>query len=71
MPASDEDAEHTIGRAATRKPTLDHNIVYLAGTNLKLRSFYAHEMNPLGFGEGRGCRSGRPWKSWGGTYCES
>jgi hypothetical protein len=36
MPASDEDAEHIIGRAATRRPILDHNMVYLAGENLKL-----------------------------------
>jgi hypothetical protein len=26
-----------IGRTATRRPTLDHNIVYVAGENLKLR----------------------------------
>jgi len=28
-------------------------------------------VNPLGGGEERGWRSGGPWKSWGGTYCES
>jgi len=28
MPASDEDPEHTNGRPATRRPTLDHNMVY-------------------------------------------
>ena len=39
MPACDEDAEHTIGRPATRRPTLDHNMVYVTGKNLKLPSF--------------------------------
>jgi hypothetical protein len=43
IPTSDEDAEYTIGRATTRRPTLDHNIIYVAGKNLKLRPFYAHE----------------------------
>jgi hypothetical protein len=38
MPASDEDTEHTIGCAATRRPTLD-NMVYEAGENLKLCLF--------------------------------
>jgi len=41
MPASDEDAEHTIRRAMNRRPTLDHNMVYVPGKNLKLRLFYA------------------------------
>ena len=40
MPASDEDAEHTIRRAMNRRPTLDHNMVYVPGKNLKLRLFY-------------------------------
>jgi hypothetical protein len=41
----DEDAEHTIGCAATvRRQTLDHNIRYEAGENLKLHPFYAHEI---------------------------
>jgi hypothetical protein len=44
MPASDEGVEHTIGRAAAHRPTLDHNIIYVAGENLKLRPFYAHAM---------------------------
>jgi hypothetical protein len=48
MPASDEDAEHTIGRAAAHRPTLDHNIIYVAGENLKLRPFYAHEIGQKG-----------------------
>ena len=43
MPASDEDAEHTIRRAMNRRPTLDHNMVYVPGKNLKLRPFYAHK----------------------------
>ena len=43
MPASDEDPEHTNGRPATRRPTLDHNMVYVPGKNLKLRPFYAHQ----------------------------
>ena len=34
---SSEDAEHTIGRAVTRAPTLHRNIVYVAGENLKFR----------------------------------
>jgi hypothetical protein len=28
-------------------------------------------MSPLGGGEGRECRGGGAWKSWGGTCCES
>jgi hypothetical protein len=44
MPACDEDAEHTIGRAATRRPTLDHNMVCVVGEILKSRPFYAHEI---------------------------
>ena len=43
MPASDEDAEHTIGRTVTRRPTVNHNMVYVACENLKLRPFYRHE----------------------------
>ena len=43
MPASDEDPEHTNGRAATHGPTLDHNMVYVPGKNPKLRPFYAHQ----------------------------
>ena len=43
MPACDEDAEHTIRHAATRRPTLDHNMAYVPGKNLKLRLFYAHK----------------------------
>ena len=41
MPASDEDPELTNGRAATREPTLDHNMVYVPTKNIKLRPFYA------------------------------
>jgi hypothetical protein len=36
MPASDKDAGHTIGCAATRRPTMDHNMVYVVGEKLKL-----------------------------------
>jgi hypothetical protein len=36
MQASDEDSEHTIGRTATRRPSLDHNMVYETGEKLKL-----------------------------------
>jgi hypothetical protein len=43
MPACDEDAERTIGRDVTRRPTLDHNMVHVAGKNLKLHPFYSHE----------------------------
>ena len=43
MPASDEDPQHTNGRAATRGPTLDHNMVYVPAKNLKLRPYYAHQ----------------------------
>ena len=38
MPACDEDAERTIARAATRRPTLDHNTIHVAVKHLKLRS---------------------------------
>ena len=51
MPASDEDAEHTIGRAVTRRPSLDPNMVlYLAvaGENLELRPFFADEIGAKG-----------------------
>jgi hypothetical protein len=44
-PASDEAAERTIGRAATSRPTLDHNMVYLASENFKFRLFYASEIS--------------------------
>ena len=40
MPACDEDAEHTIRHAMNRRPTLDHNMVYVPCKNLKLRLFY-------------------------------
>ena len=30
MPSCDEHAEHTIGRAATWRQTLDHNMTYVA-----------------------------------------
>ena len=39
LPTSDEDPEHTNGRPASRRPTLDHNMVYVPGKNLKLRPF--------------------------------
>jgi hypothetical protein len=48
IPTSDEDAEHTIRRAAALRPTLDHTIIYVAGKNLKLRPFYAHEIGQKG-----------------------
>jgi len=48
MSASDEDPEHTNGRPATRRPTLDHNMVYVPGKNLKLRPFYAHKKGAKG-----------------------
>ncbi len=44
MPACDEDAEHTFGCAATRRPTLDHKMAYVAGEILQLLPFYAHEI---------------------------
>ena len=44
MPASDEDAVYTNGRAASRGPTLDHNMVCVPTMNLKLRPFYRHEL---------------------------
>ena len=49
MPASDEDPEHTNGRAATRRPTLDHNMVYVPGKNLKLRPLL-HSQKKVGKG---------------------
>jgi hypothetical protein len=39
MPASDEDPEHTNGRLATRRPTLDDHMVYVPDKSLKLRPF--------------------------------
>jgi hypothetical protein len=48
MPASDDDAEHTIGRTVTRRPTVNHNMVYVACENLKLRPFYRHETGVSG-----------------------
>jgi hypothetical protein len=42
-PASDGDPEYTNGHATTRRPTLDHNMVYVPGKNPKLRPFYAHK----------------------------
>ena len=48
MSASDEDPEHTNGRPATRRPTLDHNMVYVPGKNLKLRPIYAHKKGAKG-----------------------
>jgi hypothetical protein len=44
MQACIEDAEHANGRATTRRPTLDHNMVYVAGKNLKLHPFYSYEL---------------------------
>jgi|LauGreDrversion2_3_1035106.scaffolds.fasta_scaffold652021_1 hypothetical protein len=44
MPACDEDAERTIARAETSRPTLDHKMVYVAGKNLKQCAFYRHEL---------------------------
>jgi hypothetical protein len=35
VPACDGDTELTIGRAETRRPTLDHYMVYVAGKKLK------------------------------------
>ena len=49
MPASDEDPEHTNGRAATRRPTLDHNMVYVPTKNIKLRPFYARSKRHRNF----------------------
>ena len=46
--ASDEDAEHTIGRATICRPTLDHNMVCVACAILKLRPFYTHEKGHKG-----------------------
>jgi hypothetical protein len=42
MSACDEDAEHTIRRAMNRRPTLDHNMVNVAGKHSHLRLFDAH-----------------------------
>ena len=42
--SSNEDAEHTIGCSETRRPTLNQNMVYVPGKNLKLRPFYRHEL---------------------------
>ena len=44
MPASDEDAERTIRRAAARRLTLDYIMVYVAGEILMLGPFYGHEI---------------------------
>jgi hypothetical protein len=44
MPACDEDAKRTIRHAMNRRPTLDHNMVYVQGKNLKLHPFYRHEL---------------------------
>ena len=49
MPALDEDPEHTNGRPATRRPTLDHNMVYVPGKNLKLRPLL-HSQKKVGKG---------------------
>jgi hypothetical protein len=39
MPASDDgDAEHTIGRAATLRPTLDHNKQTVAWCGVRARA---------------------------------
>ncbi len=35
--SSNEDAEHTIGCSETRRPTLNQNMVYVPGKNLKVR----------------------------------
>ena len=40
--SSNEDAEHTIGCSETRRPTLNQNMEYVPGKNLKLRPYYAH-----------------------------
>ena len=42
MSACDEDAEHTIRRALNRRPTLDHNMVNVAGKHSHLRLFDTH-----------------------------
>ena len=41
--ASDEDAEHTMGCVVSKRPTLDHNVVCVAGKNLMFCSVYVHE----------------------------
>jgi hypothetical protein len=43
MPVSDEDPEHTNRRPATRRPPLDHTMVYVPGKNLNLRPFGADQ----------------------------
>ena len=45
--SSNEDAEHTIGCSETRRPTLNQNMVYVPGKNLKLRPFYAHKKGAI------------------------
>jgi len=72
MQACDEDAEHTIGRTETSRPTMDHNMVYVAGEILKSCPVYAHfGLWSIGVSEhvttrktqrrihAGGCRSGR------------
>ena len=44
MQACIEDAERTIRHAATRRPALDHDMVYVAGKNLELHPCYGHEL---------------------------
>jgi hypothetical protein len=56
MPSCDEDAEHTIGRAATFRKTLDHNMLYVSGENLKLRPFHTTPPPP-------------PCHTYQGLYC--
>ena len=56
MPSCDEVAEHTIGRASTFRHTLDHNIIYVAGENLKLRPFHTTHPPP-------------PMHTYQGLYC--
>jgi hypothetical protein len=43
-----KDTQNTIGRVASHRPTMDHNMLYISGENLKLRPFYAHEIGQKG-----------------------
>ena len=42
--SSNEEDDRTNGCIETRRPTIDHNMVYVPGKNLKLRPFYRHEL---------------------------
>ncbi len=41
--SSNEEDERTIGCIETRRPTIDHNMVYVPGKNLKFTPYYTHK----------------------------